>query len=348
MMVSKEKAFSEEKTPFVVAEIGANHDGKPEKALQMIREVSKTGCRYVKFQLYSADELVSDADRMIVWGPPGNPVEEKVGDMFQRISLPREVFPDLFREARKLGLVPFATPFSESGADFLLKLDTPFFKVAASDVTHLPFLKHLAKTGRPVMLSLGKCTLGEADQAVKCLFENGCVEIALLHCVSSYPSPMEQMNLRVIHALSANYPDFTIGFSDHSLGIYASIAAVAIGAQIIEKHVTLNKEDYGPDHWFSMDMQQLKDLVQGVDDITKALGHPWKRVASCEKEGRKAATRSIVAKRDLKKDEVIGKEDFKVVRPGHGITPRCQDSIIGLSLKYDVPKNTVIEWKHFK
>lgn len=348
MIALRQKSFSDEKTPFVVAEIGANHDGKAEKALQMIREVSKTGCRYVKFQLYSADELVSDSDRMIVWGSPGNAVEEKVGDMFRRISLPREAFPDLFREARNLGLIPFATPFSESGADFLLELDTPFFKVAASDVTHLPFLEYLAKTGRPVILSLGKCTLGEADQAVECLFENGCEEIALLHCVSSYPSPMEQMNLRVIQALSATYPDFTIGFSDHSLGINASIAAAAVGARIIEKHVTLNREAYGPDHWFSIDLKQLKNLVQGVDDVSKALGHPWKRVASCEKEGRKASTRSIVAKRDLKKDEVIDKQNLKMVRPGYGISPRLQESIIGLRLKHDVSKNTVIEWKHFK
>jgi len=334
--------------PVVVAEIGANHDGNIDKAERMFVELARTGAKLVKLQMYSAEELVADADRMVKWGRPGQQTEERVGNMFSRISLPREAFAGLFAQARSLGLEPFATPFSEEGVDFLMTMDTSCFKIAASDVTHLPLLRHIARTGKPVVLSLGKCTLSEADEAVNCLMDNGCKDIAVLHCVASYPSPIDDMNLRVIPTLAQVYPECIIGFSDHSLGTTASLASVALGAKIIEKHVTLDHNDPGPDHWFSLDMDQLEKLVQGVHDVYRALGHPRKRILECELQGRFSATRSLVTNRDMFVGERIGSKDLKVVRPGTGIPPRHFDTIVGMMLHRNVSNNTPLQWEMFK
>lgn len=335
-------------SPLVVAEIGANHDGSVKKAEDMVRAVAEAGVKAVKFQFYTAAELVADGDRIVEWGPPRKRVREPVGAMFDRLALSLEALRDLFALARELGLTPFATPFSEQGANHLMELDVPCFKVAASDVTHLPLLKHLAGLGRPIILSLGKCTLAEADQAVECLFVNGCRNLALLHCVAAYPSRMDQMNLRVIPALQQTYPECVVGFSDHSAGVVAAVAAVALGACIIEKHVTLDKTAAGPDHWFSLDMQELAQLVQMVRDADLSLGHPRKQVLLCEQGGRENAIRSLVAARDLKAETVLQTGDLKALRPGTGISPAFAEMVTGLALRRDLRQNEILTWDAFK
>lgn len=334
--------------PVIVAEIGANHDGDMRKALKMIKEVSDAGATLVKFQLYTSEELVADGHRLVNWGPPSCQTQEPIGEMFRRLSLPKEEMAELFAFARSLSLTPFATPFSEAGVDFLLSLDVPFFKIAASDVNHLPLLEYVARTGKPVFLSLGKCTLAEADIAVTCLFENGCKDLALLHCVAAYPSPMSEMNLRVIPMLSKLYPECVIGFSDHSIGITAALAAVALGAQIVEKHVTISQKDAGPDHWFSINMQQLTDLVEGVRDVYCALGSPRKRILETEKVGRENATRSIIAARDISPGERLSHEDIKIVRPGTGIPPRFKQIVTGMTARKAIQSNRPLQWDDFK
>jgi len=190
--------------------------------------------------------------------------------------------------------------------------------------------------------------LAEADVAISCLQDNGCCDLALLHCVATYPSPIDEMNLRVIPTLQANYPECVIGFSDHSIGIIAPVAAVALGAAIVEKHVTLNREDPGPDHWFSLDMEDLGRLVMAVHDTYVALGYPRKRILVCESQGREKATRSLIATRDLKAGSVLRLSDIKVVRPGGGFAPALLDEITGMILTVDVKANTVLTWAHFK
>lgn len=335
-------------SPLVVAEIGANHDGDAKKAELMLHEIAATGAKAVKFQTYTAEELVADTRRVITWGAVGKEQKEPIGDLFQRLTLSREAHVDLFQLARELGLEVFSTPFSEEGIDFLMELNVPCFKVAASDVNHLPMLRHIAKTGKPVLLSLGKCTLAEADTAIATLLENGCSELCIMHCVSQYPSPMEEMNLRVIPTLANLYPECVIGFSDHSLGITAPIAAVALGASVIEKHVTLNQEDPGPDHWFSLDMAQLKQLVCGVKDTYTALGYPRKRVLSCEESERKTSIRSLVLRHKVIAGHSLQPEDIKIVRPGGGIAPQFLDAVLGMKVSIDLEENTVLEWEMFK
>jgi N,N'-diacetyllegionaminate synthase len=335
-------------SPMVVAEIGANHDGSLEKASRMIDAIADAGAKAVKFQLYSAEELVADVCRVTEWGPAGHRVKEPVGEMFKRLSLSKQSMAELFKQAKKRGMLPFASPFSEKGVDFLMDLDVACIKIAASDVTHLPLLRYVAKTSRPVILSLGKCTLAEADSAIECLWGAGCKDLAILHCVSTYPSPMQEMNLRVIPALQSLYPECVVGFSDHSLGITAAIGAVALGASIVEKHVTLNRSDSGPDHWFSLDMNDLRLLVSGVEDIYSALGHPRKQVLSCESEGKDKATRSLIATKMIKAGSILKNADIKIVRPGNGIAPGFIDMIVGMTICKDIDENTVITWDHFK
>lgn len=334
--------------PAVVAEIGANHDGSPARASEMLRAIAASGAKLVKFQLYTPEELVADVDREVTWGPAGRQRKEPIGELFRRLSLPWEAMRDLFAEARALGLEPFATPFSEAGADKLLEIGAPAIKIAASDVNHLPMLKHIAGLGVPVILSLGKCTLAEADEAFECLISNGCTRLALLHCVATYPSPMNEMNLRVIPALKQLYPEAVVGFSDHSLGVTAAVAAVALGARIVEKHVTYDKSADGPDHWFSLDMNELKTLVTAVSDADSALGHPHKRVLDCEMATRPRSTRSIIASRDLPAGHELRREDLKIVRPGTGLPPSMITNVVGLRLARPLKANQPLTWDCFK
>lgn len=341
-------ATSDEGAPLVVAEIGANHDGDPKKASAMIQAIAQTDVRALKFQFYSSEELISDRNRIVHRKLNGVEYQEKTGKMFDRLSLSFTILKELFTEARELGLVPFATPFSEEGANLLLELDVPCFKIAASDVTHLPLLKHVASLKRPVILSLGKCNLSEADHAIECLFKHGCKELILMHCVAAYPSPMNEMNLKVIPTLKNIYPECIIGFSDHSFGNTAAVAGVALGARMIEKHVTLDKNAYGPDHWFSLDMKELQELSTVVHNTFLALGHPRKKLLACENSSRQNATRSLVAARDLKAKTKLSREDLKTVRPGGGISTDLIDVIQGMSIACSVKKDTVLTWDMFK
>jgi N,N'-diacetyllegionaminate synthase len=332
----------------VLPEIGANHDGSREKLLQMVQAVAAAGARLVKFQFYTAEELVSDPDRVILVGSPGQTREETVGSMFGRLAVSRELMREAFAAARAAGLVPLATPFSEAGADFLAELGTPAFKVASSDVNHLPFLRHLAGFGKPILLSVGKATLAEVDEAVETLEEAGCRELALLHCVASYPSPMEDMNLRVIPSLAVTYPECVVGFSDHSLGLTASVAAAAMGASVVEKHVTLSRQDAGPDHWFSLEMDELSDLVVATRDVWLAMGSSRKRVLPSEAAGRVKGIRSLVTRRGLKAGEIIKPADLVILRPGGGIAPKHLVHVQGMKVGRDVAPGVPLCWEDFQ
>lgn len=334
--------------PLVVAEIGANHDGNIKKAEQMVRAIVAAGAKAIKFQTYTAEELVADPHRIVTTGLPGKEQQESIGSLFQRLTLPREAHSDLFQLARELGVEAFSTPFSESGVDFLMELDVPCFKVAASDVNHLPMLRQIAQTGKPVLLSLGKCTLAEADVAVTTLLDHGCNQLCLMHCISQYPAPIEEMNLRVIPTLATLYPECVIGFSDHSLGTTAAIASVALGAKVVEKHVTLDRDQVGPDHWFSLDMAQLQTLITAVEGAYFALGHPRKQVVACETHERQTSVRSLVLRHPVAAGQALQDTDIKIVRPGGGIAPQFLEVVIGLKVVTDLPENTLLTWDVFK
>lgn len=333
---------------YIVAEIGANHNGDIELAKKTIDAAKECGVDAVKFQTYTAKELISDLDRLVTMGPEGNQFTERIEDMFDKITLKREMHKEVFDYARSVGLEVFSTPFSLDGIDFLQQLDVNCFKVAASDVDYLDLLEKLAKTSKPVMLSLGKCTMGEADMAISTLENNGCDKLVIMHCVSQYPSKIEDMNLNVITSLKTLYNDHIIGFSDHSLGITAALGAVVLGARVIEKHFTLDKSLPGPDHWFSMDPLEMKSLVSEVRNIEAALGSSRKCILECENSGRNNSVRSLVINRDLKAGDIINEEDLLALRPGHGIKPYDKEKIIGMKVQKSIKKLTVLTWDLFK
>lgn len=334
---------------FIVAEIGANHNGDPTLARELVHAAAETGVDAVKFQLYTTDELLADRDRMITWGRPGQTNTEPIGAMFDRISLPRDAFADLFELATKLGVLPFATPFSIDGVHFLTELGVECFKVASSDVSYLDFLRGMAKTGKAIMLSVGKATLGETDQAVQTILDAQLTpNLAVLHCVASYPAPWDELNLRFIPTLASLYPDCVIGFSDHTHGTTAAIAAVTLGARIIEKHFTLDRGMVGPDHWFSADVAEMSALVREVRYLERALGSSGKRITSSETKERHTSTRSLVLRMPVKAGTPLTEDHLKIVRPGWGIHPHDKEKVIGLRVTQDLDKDTVLEWRHLQ
>lgn len=337
-----------DKPTYIIAEIGANHNGEIQIAKKSIDAAKECGVDAVKFQTYTAKELIADLDRLVTMGPKGNQVTERIEDMFNKVTLKREAHSEVFNYAREVGLEVFSTPFSLDGVNFLNNLDVNCFKIAASDIDYLDLLKEIAKTNKLVMLSLGKCTIGEADMAITTLEENGCEKLVIMHCVSQYPSRIEDMNLKVITSLKNLYPEHIIGFSDHSMGNTAALGAVALGARVIEKHFTIDKKLSGPDHWFSMDPFEMKSLVTEVRNLETAMGSSRKKILRCEESGRYNSIRSLVINKDLKCGDKIREEDLIALRPGYGIKPYDKEKIIGMKVQRDIKKLTVLTWDVFK
>lgn len=332
---------------FIVAEIGANHDGSVDKACALVDMAHKAGADAVKLQTYSAHELVADPERIITWGPPGSEKTEAVGAMFDRLALPRAVHAQVLAHAQQRGLIAFSTPFSLDALHFLDKLGVPCWKFASSDVNYHALLQEGARTGKPVILSIGKSLLSEAAAAVEALEEAGVKGLGVLHCLAQYPAPDSDINLRVIPMLAAAFPDVVVGYSDHTVGTAVSTAAVALGARIVEKHITLDKRAEGPDHWFSSDADELTNLVAAIRQVDLVLGGSRKKIAPSEALERRNATRSLAMALNLPKGKAIGMADIKVVRPGWGIPPYRLPDVVGLRLARSAAKDEILTWQHF-
>ncbi len=348
MIKIEKKTISNDSPVFIIAEIGANHNGDLELAKESIDAALECGVDAVKFQTYTTDELLSNTNGIVVYGKEGSEVSETVQEMFDKVTLKREFHKEIYDYAKSKGLICFSTPFSLDGVEFLKNLDNPIYKIASSDVNYVDMLEVIGQTKKPVILSTGKCTIGDLDLAIETLRKNGTKELCLLHCIANYPSKMEHMNLNVIKTLKQMYPDCIIGFSDHSLGITASLGAVCLGAKIIEKHFTLDKNLEGPDHWFSMDPTDMNNLVTEIKNLETAFGNSRKRVTDSEILDKHWATRSLHINKTLKIGETISKEDISMLRPGYGISPFDKEKVIGMKLTKNISKNEVLEWTHFK
>ncbi|WP_269714107.1 N-acetylneuraminate synthase family protein [Caulobacter sp. NIBR2454] len=333
---------------YLVAEIGANHDGDPDKCLELVRLAAAAGADAVKLQTYTAAELVADPERVITWGPEGLERSETIGGLFDRLALPRDAHAAIFAEAKRLGVTIFSTPFSLDGIGFLSGLGAPGWKIASSDIQYGRMLDALAATGQPVIMSTGKHTLAEVDAAVSRLRRGGCKELVLLHCIAQYPAPMDEMNLRSIPALQGIYPDAPVGLSDHSIGVTAGLGAVALGARMIEKHFTYDKAADGPDHWFSADPAEFAALVRGVREMEAALGGVRLGVTESEIVERRNAVRSLVTARPIKAGQAITDADLTALRPGWGINPMQAEAVVGLAPGRDLPAGQVLTWDDLK
>lgn len=347
MIKIEDRIISNDSPTFIVAEVGANHNGDLKLAKKSIDAAVECGVDAVKFQTYTTEELLSHKEAIVTIGQNGE-ITQTLKELFDNVTLKREIHKEIYDYAKSKGLICFSTPFSVEGVAFLEELDNPIYKIASSDVNYVDMLEVIGATKKPVFLSTGKCTLPEMDMAIELLQKSGTTNLCLLHCVANYPSKMENMNLNVIKTLKQMYPECIIGFSDHSLGITASLGAVCFGAKIIEKHFTIDKNLEGPDHWFSMDPTDMKNLVTGIRDLEVAFGTQRKFLAQNEIPEKYWATRSLHINKDLNAGDIITKEDLNMLRPGYGISPFDRDKVIGIKLEKDIKKGTVLEWAHLQ
>ena len=335
-------AIGPDHPPYIIAELSANHNGSLERALETIDAAQRCGADAIKLQTYTADTLTIDCDASDFMVKGGLWDGYKLYDLYQWAQTPFEWHQAMFERARKRGITVFSTPFDESAVDLLESLDTPAYKIASFEVVDLPLIRYVARTSKPMIMSTGMASEAEIEEAVVTARDAGCKDLTLLHCISSYPAPMDQANLRQMSELARRFGTVP-GLSDHTLGTTASVAAVALGACLIEKHFTLSRADKGPDSEFSLEPADLTRLCRDAHDAWLALGR-----ASFERHqaeaGSKVFRRSIYFVRDLPAGAVVGPEDIRRIRPGMGLAPKHFDEIVGRRLKTAVTRGTATDW----
>lgn len=330
----------------VIAELSGNHNGSQERALALLRAAKEAGADAVKLQTYTADTITMDGD-----GPwfriEGGPWHgRRLHELYQEASTPWAWHAGLFAEAARLGLPCFSTPFDPSSVDFLESLACPCYKVASFEVVDIPLLQRIAATRKPVIMSSGMASLDELDLAVATLRGGGCPELALLSCVSAYPAPPREMHLANIPALAARY-DCIAGLSDHSPGHLAAVAAVALGAQVIEKHLCLARADGGPDAGFSLEPGEFATLMQAVRDTEAACRGPAWGPGTAD-AGNVIFRKSLFSACDIPAGKRLEPADVRCIRPGHGLPPRELPRVIGKVAKTLIPRATPLAWELFR
>ncbi len=320
---------------FVIAEIGANHNGDIKLAKKLIDEAINCGCDAVKFQSWSKESLYTKSFYK------DNISLEKT---MEELSLSKEEHINLNDYCKENNIIFFSTPTTPEEVDMLEELDVPFFKVASMDLNNLPFIKYIALKGKPIILSTGMGTLSEIEEALNTIYKVGNREVVLLHCVSIYPPDDSIVNLKNMLMLKETF-GLPVGFSDHTIGISIPLAAIASGAKVVEKHFTLDKTLPGWDHAVSANPEEMKTIVQEGRRIIKALGSYQRIISEAEIEKRKSFRRSIVTKRDIKKGETIREEDLTSKRPEIGIKPSEIKYVVGRKVNRDISEDEIITWE---
>jgi N-acetylneuraminate synthase/N,N'-diacetyllegionaminate synthase len=338
------RSISEGEPCFIIAEAGVNHNGTIELAKKLIEVAKDAGADAVKFQTFKAENVLIKNAEKAEYQKETTGIEESQYEMIKRLELSEYDFKELADYAKKKGILFLSSPFDKESVDLLDEMNVSAFKVASGEITNFPLLKHIAKKGKSIILSTGMATLGEVEEALNVIRSEGVKDVILLHCVSNYPAKIEDVNLRALETLKQAFK-LPVGFSDHTLGITTPIAAVALGACIIEKHFTLDRNLPGPDHKASLDPDELKEMVKAIRDVEKALGNGIKRPAKEEEEIKKVARRSIVAKVDIPEGAIISEDMLDVKRPGTGIVPKYFDFIVGMRAKKNIKKSNIVTWK---
>tara|TARA_B100001123_G_scaffold442422_2_gene585944 strand:+ start:2328 stop:3371 length:1044 start_codon:yes stop_codon:yes gene_type:complete len=332
--------------PYVIAELSANHNGSLDRALETINAAKRCGADAIKLQTYTADTMTIDCDTPDFMIKGGLWDGYKLYDLYKWAETPFEWHKAMFAHAKKIGITVFSTPFDESAVDLLEELDTPAYKIASFEVIDLPLIRYIARTGKPIIMSTGMASEKEIEEAVLSAREGGCRDLVLLHCVSSYPAPINQANLRQIKELGSRFEVLT-GLSDHTLGSATAIASVAFGACVIEKHFTLDRNEKGPDSEFSIEPNEFEHLCCDVRDAWMALGETGFTRQKSEEEN-KIFRRSIYFINDLPSGALISPCDIKRIRPGMGLPPKYWEDIVGKRLKVDVKRGQPTEWGLFE
>jgi len=328
---------------FVIAECGVNHNGSLDLALKLVDEAVRTGADAVKFQTFKPEALVSRAARMASYQRKAARGEDSQRAMLASLVLSERDHQKVKACCDEKKIEFMSTPFDEASCDLLVRLGVKRLKIGSGDLTHLPLLRHAAATKLPVILSTGMSGIGEVAEAVAAVRGAGNDAIALLHCLTEYPAPVGEVNLRAMHTLRAAF-GLPVGYSDHTVGMEASIAAVALGATIIEKHLTLDNDMPGPDHRASANPKDFAELVRAIRNITAALGDGVKRPAPSEMKNVSIARRSLVAARPLPRGTRITLADVAVKRPATGIQPADLEKVLNMTVTCDVEDDMPITW----
>ena len=339
-----DRLIGEGKPCFIIAEAGVNHNGSIKLAKKLIDAAKDAGADAVKFQTFKTEKIVIKNAEKAKYQKETTGVGESQYGMLKKLELTEEDFRELADHAKEKEILFLSSPFDKESVDLLYELDVPAFKIGSGEITNFPLLKHIAKKGKTIILSTGMATLGEVEEALNVIRSEGVEKVILLHCVSNYPARIEDVNLRAMETLKHAFK-LPVGFSDHTLGITASIAAVALGACVIEKHFTLDRNLIGPDHKASLEPDELKEMVKTIRDVEKALGDWIKRPTINEEEIKKIARRSIIAKMDISEGTVITEDMLDIKRPGTGIEPKYFDFVIGMRAKKDIKKSDIVTWK---
>lgn len=330
---------------YVVAEMSANHNQKFDDAVKIIHAAKEAGADAIKLQTYTPDTITIDCDNEYFQIGKGTLWEgQTFYNLYKDAYTPWEWQPKLKEIADSIGLDLFSSPFDQSAVDFLEKMDVPAYKIASPEIIDTPLINYIAKTGKPIIMSTGMATLSEIDEAVRTIHDACGNQLALLKCTSTYPALPEEMNIRTIPHMAKAF-QVPVGLSDHTLGIAVPIAAVSLGACIVEKHFTLSRSVPGPDSAFSIEPQEFKTMVDAIRITEKALGNVNYEVSKREVASR-AFRRSIFVIKDVKEGDIFTYENVRSIRPGHGLKSSYIDMIIGRVATKDISKGTPLQWDH--
>ena len=327
----------------IIAEAGVNHNGNYDMAVRMVHEAKAAGADYVKFQTAVPELVISSIAPKAEYQKETTGAGESQLDMCRAIHLPLSDYAPLKQECDKAGIGFMSTPFDLVSIDTLEPLGMDYYKIPSGEITNLPYLRKIASKGRPVIMSTGMCEMDEIDAAIGVLEAGGMSreDIILLHCNTQYPTPFADVNLRAMREMADRF-GVRVGYSDHTVGIEVPIAAVAMGAVVIEKHFTLDRNLPGPDHKASLEPSELARMVEAIRNIEDALGDGHKHVTVSEEPNKEVARKSIVAATDIKKGDLLTEQNITVKRPGNGISPMLWDSVIGTRAVDDFPRDTLI------
>jgi N,N'-diacetyllegionaminate synthase len=328
--------------PFLIAEVGINHNGELDRALEMIAIAKAAKADAVKFQTFKAAEFVGDPQQMFTYQSQGRPVTESMLSMFRRYELPDSAWLQIKRECDRLGIVFLSTPQNRGDLELLLRVGVPAIKIGSDDFTNLPLIKDYAAAGLPLILSCGMSDLAEVHQALEAAGAFGGHPVALLLCTSQYPTPPQDVNLRKLGTLRGAFPELVLGFSDHTQGSLAASLAVALGARIFEKHFTLAHDLPGPDHWFSEDPQGLSQWTADIRRAYLMLGDALVRPTAAELQMRTLARRSVVILEPVAAGATLTQANVGLRRPGTGLAPGLLHLVIGRRAARDLPAGTVL------
>ena len=340
-----DRKISPNHPPFIIAEMSGNHNQSLDRALAIVEAAAKAGAHAVKLQTYTADTMTLDiAEREFFISDPDSLWKGRsLYDLYKEAYTPWEWHKPIFDRCRELGLIYLSTPFDETAVDFLQKLDVSCYKIASFENTDIPLICKVAATGKPMIISTGMATIAELDETVRTAREAGCKNLILLKCTSSYPATPENTNILTIPHMAKLF-DCQVGLSDHTMGIGVAVASVALGATIIEKHFTLSRADGGVDSAFSMEPDEMRALVAETERAWQALGKI--SYGPTEKEKKSLIfRRSLYIVRDMKKGDVLTKENLRAIRPGLGLSPKYYDTLLGKRINRDAKRGTAVSWE---